>query len=193
MSWTNTSNWFRSACRENCTSAALASAWVLESPRTDGGEVHRQSPSRHLVSGLYRTGDRVRWRADGNLEYLGRLDQQVKIRGFRIELGEIESQLRQHSALQEVVVVAREDAPGDKRLVAYFVAKDEEEAPTASDLRSYLQQALPEFMLPAAFVQLCGLAADRQRQSRSPSPAAAGEHGGPDGGRAMWRRRRPRS
>ncbi len=103
---------------------------------------------------LYRSGDRVRWRTDGNLEYLGRLDQQVKIRGFRIELGEIESQLRQHSALQEVVVVAREDAPGDKRLVAYFVAKDEEEAPTASDLRSYLQQALPEFMLPAAYVQL---------------------------------------
>ena len=92
---------------------------------------------------LYKTGDLVRWLPDGNLEFLGRLDHQVKIRGFRIELGEIESCLRRHPAIRDVAVVAREDSPGDKRLVAYVVAKDGE-APTVADLRSHLKQELPE-------------------------------------------------
>ena len=105
---------------------------------------------------LYKTGDLVRWLPDGNLEYLGRLDHQVKIRGFRIELEEIEGCLRRHPAIQDVVVLAREDFPGDKRLVAYLANKNGE-MPAAGDLRSYLMQELPEFMVPAAFITLKAL------------------------------------
>jgi amino acid adenylation domain-containing protein len=105
---------------------------------------------------MYRTGDLCRWRPDGLLEHLGRSDTQVKIRGFRIELGEIESALAQHPAVREAVVLAREDSPGDKRLVAYLVTR-EAPLPGAGELRSYLQGRLPEFMIPAAFVVLDAL------------------------------------
>jgi amino acid adenylation domain-containing protein len=98
---------------------------------------------------LYRTGDRVRWRADGELEYLGRLDEQVKIRGLRIELGEIEAALRRGQGVADCAVVAREDAPGEKRLVAYVVGGGE-----AAALREHLRRELPEYMVPAAFVPL---------------------------------------
>ena len=102
---------------------------------------------------LYRTGDLARFRPDGNLEYVGRVDHQVKLRGFRIELGEIESCLRRHPTVQNAVVVVREDSPGDKRLVAYVVAKGAE-PPAAAILYSSLKQDLPEFMVPSAFMTL---------------------------------------
>jgi amino acid adenylation domain-containing protein len=102
---------------------------------------------------LYKTGDVVRFLPDGNIEFLGRLDFQVKVRGFRIELGEIEAVMSQHPAVRETVVVAREEVPGDKRLVAYVVPS-RESAPCISELREYLQEKLPEYMVPAAFVLL---------------------------------------
>ncbi|HEX3126564.1 MAG TPA: amino acid adenylation domain-containing protein, partial [Thermoanaerobaculia bacterium] len=101
---------------------------------------------------LYRTGDRARYLPDGNLEFLGRLDNQVKIRGYRIELGEIESVLCAHPAVREAVVLAREDTPGDQRLVAYFIP--EGEAPAAPELRRFVRDRLPEYMAPSAFVAL---------------------------------------
>ncbi|MDF5731830.1 MAG: amino acid adenylation domain-containing protein, partial [Rhizonema sp. PD38] len=102
---------------------------------------------------LYKTGDMVRYKADGNIEYLGRIDEQVKIRGFRIELGEIEALLNQHPNLLETLVVVRVHVPEDKCLVAYLVVK-QQPSPTVSNLRHYLQQKLPEYMVPAAFVFL---------------------------------------
>src|SRR5215213_9527912 len=101
---------------------------------------------------LYRTGDLVRHLPDGNLDFLGRLDQQVKLRGFRIELAEIEAVLCRHAAVREAVVVVHNDGPNrEKRLVAYVVGELES---AASELRNYLKQYLPEYMIPAAFVLL---------------------------------------
>ncbi|HEY9669184.1 MAG TPA: amino acid adenylation domain-containing protein, partial [Coleofasciculaceae cyanobacterium] len=102
---------------------------------------------------LYRTGDLVRYLPDGNIEYLGRIDNQVKIRGFRIELGEIETVLGQHPAIRETLVMVREDVPGDKRLVAYLIPK-QEPALTISELRHFLKEKLPNYMIPSAFVML---------------------------------------
>lgn len=99
---------------------------------------------------LYKTGDLVRYLDDGKIEFIGRLDHQVKIRGFRIELGEIEATLRQCPLVREAVVVATEDVVGDKHLVAYIVAVDPN--PSHTQLRNFLKQYLPEYMLPSAFV-----------------------------------------
>jgi aspartate racemase len=102
---------------------------------------------------LYKTGDLVRYLPDGNIEFLGRIDNQVKIRGFRIELGEIEATLSQHPGVQKTVVMVREDLPGDKRLVSYVVPNQQQQ-PTSSELLSFLKQKLPDYMLPSAFVIL---------------------------------------
>ncbi|HWK88357.1 MAG TPA: phosphopantetheine-binding protein, partial [Longimicrobium sp.] len=103
---------------------------------------------------LYRTGDRVRWLTGGRLDFIGRVDHQVKVRGYRIELGEIEARLAEHPAVRDAVVLAREDEPGDTRLVAYVVGG---EGAGADVLRAYLGETLPEYMVPAAYLRLDAL------------------------------------
>jgi amino acid adenylation domain-containing protein len=103
---------------------------------------------------LYRTGDLARYRPDGNLEYLGRLDNQVKVRGFRIELGEVEAALNHCPTLREAVAMVREDLPGERRLVAYGVAQAMSAPPTLAEVRQFLKQKLPDYMLPTVFVLL---------------------------------------
>ena len=104
----------------------------------------------------YRSGDLARWGADGNVEFLGRGDDQVKIRGFRIELGEIEAVLTQHASVKQAVVLAKADERGEKRLLAYVVA-NREPATSSDDLRAYLKQQLPDYMVPTAVVLLAKL------------------------------------
>jgi len=109
--------------------------------------------SDELGSRLYKTGDTARYLPDGNIEYLGRIDNQVKIRGFRIELGEIEAVLSQHPGVRETAVIARDFVAGDKQLVAYVVPH-QQPAPAISGLRHFLKQQLPDYMVPGAFVVL---------------------------------------
>jgi hypothetical protein len=105
---------------------------------------------------LYRTGDSACYLPDGNIKFLERIDNQVKLRGFRIELGEIEEALRAHPALQNALVILREDEPGEKRLVAYLLPRSEP-APGITEIRSFLKERLPAYMIPAAFVNLDAL------------------------------------
>ncbi len=105
---------------------------------------------------LYKTGDLVRYLSDGNIEFLRRLDRQVKIRGFRIELSEVETAIASHPAVRETVVMAREDIPGRKYLAAYIVS-NHSQALTSSTLRDFLQEKLPSYMVPVAFVMLNAL------------------------------------
>ncbi|RKH63065.1 amino acid adenylation domain-containing protein, partial [Corallococcus llansteffanensis] len=121
---------------------------------------------------MYRTGDRVRWSADGQLEYLGRMDAQVKLRGFRVEPGEVEAVLRSHPDVREAVVLVREDAPAEPRLVAYVTQR----APTpVPEMRAFLAARLPEYLVPSAFVVLDVLplsASGKVDASALPSPEA---------------------
>jgi amino acid adenylation domain-containing protein len=107
---------------------------------------------------MYKTGDLGKWRPDGNIEFLGRNDFQVKLRGYRIELGDIENRLVEHPGVREAVVLAREDSPGDKRLVAYYTAtvpREEGEAAVGADaLRTFLSEGLADYMVPGAYVLL---------------------------------------
>ena len=105
--------------------------------------------SLHGGSRVYKTGDLARYRPDGTIDYVGRLDHQIKLRGYRIELGEIETALRQHPSIQDTVVLCREDRPGEKQLVAYLVGQA-----SARDLRPYLHDRFPDYMVPSAFVVL---------------------------------------
>jgi surfactin family lipopeptide synthetase A len=111
--------------------------------------------SSHKEARLYKTGDKVRYLPDSNIEFLGRIDNQVKVRGFRIELDEVEAAILQHPDVQQAVVICREDTPGDKRLVAYFIAKQQQF--TITQLRSFLQSKLPNYMMPRAFMMLDAL------------------------------------
>ena len=113
-------------------------------------------PALGSESRLYRTGDRARVRHDGCLEFLGRSDTQVKLRGFRVELGEVEAALLDHPRVRQAALVVREDRPGDRRLVAYVVP-DGLLPPAPGELRAFLRERLPAFMLPAAFVPLAAL------------------------------------
>ncbi|HVR09570.1 MAG TPA: amino acid adenylation domain-containing protein, partial [Thermoanaerobaculia bacterium] len=131
------------------------------------------APPAERGARLYRTGDRVRARWDGNLEFLGRADQRVKVRGYRIEPGEIEVALLRHPALREAVVIVREDRPGDQQLVAYVVARTA--APSADDLRAWLRGKLPAYMVPTAYVALAELpvtANGKLDRGRLPDPRA---------------------
>jgi amino acid adenylation domain-containing protein len=103
---------------------------------------------------MYRTGDVVRWTGTGELEFVGRVDEQVKIRGFRVELAEVEAALAAHPDLAQVAIIAREDQPGARRLVAYVVAKDGAPAPDFAALPEFLGQVLPDYMIPSAFLVL---------------------------------------
>ena len=139
------------------------------------------------VARLYKTGDLARYRSDDTIECLGRIDHQVKVRGYRIELGEIEALLGHHPAISDAVVVAREDEPGDRRLVAYLVATGTgQSAPSSADLRRFLGAHVPDYMVPMAFVPLDALPltpngkVDRSAlPAPSPAAAAAGEEAPP--------------
>ncbi|WP_198683469.1 non-ribosomal peptide synthetase [Peristeroidobacter agariperforans] len=126
----------------------------LNQPQMTAERFVRDPFSGDASARMYRTGDLGRWRADGNLEFHGRNDSQVKIRGFRIELGEIEAQLAEHPEVGEVAVVAREEEPGQKRLVAYIVPREAGFPPGIDELHTHLTSSLPEYMVPSAFVLL---------------------------------------
>jgi acyl carrier protein len=128
--------------------------------------------SEHAGARLYRSGDLARWRRDGTLEFVGRVDQQVKIRGYRVELEEIEAVLSTHAGVREQVVVVREDVIGDKRLVAYIVKEAGCEV-EVQDLRTLVQGRLPEYMHPAHYVFLTELPVTLNRKvdrRRLPAP-----------------------
>jgi acyl-CoA synthetase (AMP-forming)/AMP-acid ligase II len=138
---------------EICIGGAGVATGYLGQPGLTAERFIPDSLSQQPGARLYRTGDLGCWGADGKLRHLGRLDHQVKIRGFRIELGEIETLLRGHEAVREAVVLSREAQPGDQRLIAYLVYRDGEDL-TPGDVRRYLREQLPDFMIPSIVVAL---------------------------------------
>jgi amino acid adenylation domain-containing protein len=132
--------------------AGLARGY-LNRPEVTAERFIRDHLGAEPAARLYKTGDLARYRSDGTIEFLGRLDHQVKVRGFRVELGEIETVLKEHPRVREAIVVAREDRPDDTRLVAYLLAS-ERSSPSINELRSFLADKLPEYMVPSAFVAL---------------------------------------
>jgi amino acid adenylation domain-containing protein len=148
----------------------------LNRPELTAERFVRDPFSADAEARLYRSGDLGRRRAGGDLEYLGRIDHQVKIRGFRIELGEIEAALSQQPGVRETVVTLREEASGDRRLVAYVAGEGDHDALT-EDLRNRLRQVLPEYMVPSAFVILDSLPLNQNGKvdkKALPAPAAVG-------------------
>src|SRR5713226_1548702 len=138
---------------ELCIGGEGVARGYVNRPELTGEKFIADPFSRKPGARLYRTGDLARYRSDGGIEFLGRMDQQVKVQGFRIELGEIESVLNKHSSVRHAVVSVREEAPGDKRLVAYLVPASKG-FPSPADLRQWLSDRLPEYMVPSAFVVL---------------------------------------
>jgi acyl-coenzyme A synthetase/AMP-(fatty) acid ligase/acyl carrier protein len=131
----------------------VARGYVGRADLTAGSFVPR--PYGATGGRLYRTGDMVRWRPDGTLSFIGRIDHLVKIRGFRIELGEIEERLRVVRGVRDAVVVVREGKPGDKRLVAYVTG--DSDIPDTGILREHLSRTMPDYMIPGLFVRLAEL------------------------------------
>ncbi|EGW20005.1 non-ribosomal peptide synthetase [Methylobacter tundripaludum] len=135
--------------------AGLAQGYLNQSALT--AEKFMPNPFAANGERLYKTGDLARFRADGEIEFLGRIDNQVKIRGYRIELGEIEERLHQHPAIKDAVVLVTEEVSGNKRLVAYLVGRQSAVMPEASVLQAYLKQTLPDYMVPSSYVALDAL------------------------------------
>lgn len=138
---------------ELCLAGAGLARGYLHDSRLTAARFVPHPHSTTAGARLYKTGDRGRFLPDGSIEFLGRFDQQVKLRGFRIELGEIETVLSQHPGVREVVVVTRQDTPGNTRLVAYVVP-NQQQVPTVEELRRMGQAQLPDYMVPAAFAFL---------------------------------------
>ena len=138
---------------ELCIGGAGVSEGYINKPDQTAERFIKNPFNDDPESRLYRTGDRARYLRDGNVEFLGRMDEQVKIRGFRVEPAEIAAVLHRHPSVGRALVVARDDASGEKRLAAYFV-RSGGAAPTAEDLRSFLSAELPDYMVPSDFVSL---------------------------------------
>ncbi|MDZ7399742.1 MAG: amino acid adenylation domain-containing protein [candidate division KSB1 bacterium] len=138
---------------ELCIGGAGVARGYLNRPDLTAEKFIPDPFSKEKGARLYRSGDLVRYLPDGNIEFLGRIDHQVKVRGFRIELGEIEAALKDHPDILDAAAIVREDRPGDKRIVAYLIPEAGKEL-TVGDLRSYLRERLPEYMVPSAFMTL---------------------------------------
>jgi acyl carrier protein len=157
---------------ELCIGGAGVAKGYLNQPQQTAEKFVADSFSKTAEARLYRSGDLARFLPDGNVEFMGRMDQQVKIRGFRVEPAEIENGLKQHNDVLQAIVIPQEDKSGDKRLVAYVVSK-KRAAPSAEELRSFLQTRLPEYMVPTAIVNLESLPLTRNGKvdvSALPSP-----------------------